>query len=284
MKRVIGIAADHNGVETKEYLIKNLELDQNLAVRCIDLGPYNSVESVDYTDYSHQLSRLVSNQQLDLGILVCGTGVGMSIAANKVEGCRAALIHNTFSAPKSREHNDSNVLCLGAWVVDDEVNLEICKLWLQEDFGEGRHVRRIEKIEGSKSNDICFTYGCFDILTSAHIKLLEWCKTFNKKIIVGLNSDESVSRLKGENRPYLKYTERFHILNSLACVDQVIEVDKDYDKLIEQINPSVIVKGGNFTEDAIRKNDRIPPNYRIKIFPMIEESSKKEILSKIKNA
>ncbi len=99
-----------------------------------------------------------------------------------------------------------------------------------------------------------------------------------------LNSDESVSRLKGENRPYLKYTERFHILNSLACVDQVIEVDKDYDKLIEQINPSVIVKGGNFTEDAIRKNDRIPPNYRIKIFPMIEESSKKEILSKIKNA
>ena len=140
MKTIV-LAADHNGVETKEYLIKNLELDQNLAVRCIDLGPYNSVESVDYTDYSHQLSRLVSNQQLDLGILVCGTGVGMSIAANKVEGCRAALIHNTFSAPKSREHNDSNVLCLGAWVVDDEVNLEICKLWLQEDFGEGRHVR-----------------------------------------------------------------------------------------------------------------------------------------------
>ena len=269
--KVIGLGSDHNGVDQKAQLIKIISKEFNNSFRCIDLGPYTSEFSTDYTDISKQIGSLVSSKQLDYGILICGTGVGMSIAANKVRGCRAALIHNTFSAPKSREHNNSNVLCLGSWVNDIETNFEIVKLWLNENFAEGRHVRRVEKIEQERNYSICFTYGCFDVLSTNHIKLLEWCKGLASKVIIGLTSDEHTAKIKGISRPYLKFKDRKTILSSLSYIDEVVEINNDLASLIKKINPDVIVKGGNTSEEEVRKIDCIPSKYAIRIFPRIDE-------------
>ena len=112
-EKLIVLAADHNGVRLKAHLHKHLT---NLGYTCIDIGPYVDNVSVDYVDYANQLSNIVSTGDVDKGILICGTGVGMSIAANRFTSIRAALVHNLDCAPKCREHNNSNVLCLGSWI------------------------------------------------------------------------------------------------------------------------------------------------------------------------
>ena len=107
------ISSDHNGVESKQQLKTFLKGE---GYQVIDIGPYTSDISVDYVDYANQLSQIISNKEAERGILICGTGVGMSIVANRMPGVRAVLAHNELTAVKSREHNDSNVLCLGSWL------------------------------------------------------------------------------------------------------------------------------------------------------------------------
>ena len=191
--KIIILAADHNGVDLKKKLHKHL---QSNGYFCIDLGPYTSDTSVDYTDYAGQLAQIVHNGDVEKGILVCGTGVGMSIAANRFENVRAALVHNIETAPKCREHNNSNVLCLGSWITPESIAVEICDTWLETNFSEGRHVKRLEKISHHKPNTVVFTNGVFDILHTGHIELLRFAKNLGDKLIVAINSDETVKKLK----------------------------------------------------------------------------------------
>ena len=145
-QKIIALGADHNGITLKSKLIRHLE---KKGFRCIDIGPSNKKQPVDYSDFAKQVAHLVANKEAHFGILICGTGIGMSIAANKIRNARAALVHNVLSAKKSREHNNANILCLGSWINNDKVNLSLTNTWLNEPFGEGRHVRRVEKIEES---------------------------------------------------------------------------------------------------------------------------------------
>jgi ribose 5-phosphate isomerase B len=140
MKIIIG--SDHGGIHLKEVL------KQHLAERGIevhDAGTYTE-ESCDYPDIALQLCRAVTAGDGDRGVLVCGTGIGMSMAANKVKGIRAALCGDVFSAIMSREHNDANVICLGERVLGPGLAVCILDAWLDTEFAGGRHARRVNKI------------------------------------------------------------------------------------------------------------------------------------------
>ncbi|BCJ87667.1 ribose 5-phosphate isomerase B [Effusibacillus dendaii] len=138
----IAIAADHGGYALKEQ-IKNVLKEMNLEFH--DYGTHNE-ESVDYPDYGVQVAESVAKGEFDRGILVCGTGIGMSIVANKVPGVRCALVHDCFTAKATREHNDANVLAMGARVIGPGLAEEIVRIWLTTDFSGGRHERRLDKI------------------------------------------------------------------------------------------------------------------------------------------
>jgi len=138
----IALAADHAGVALKRDVIRTLE---ELGIGYEDFGTV-SEESVDYPDYAVAVARRVASGEFDRGILVCGTGVGMAIAANKVAGVRAAPVVDLESARLSREHNDANVLALGARVTPSDQALAIVREFLQTPFAGGRHQRRIDKI------------------------------------------------------------------------------------------------------------------------------------------
>lgn len=138
----VALGADHRGFALKE------ELKRWLAARghqVFDLGPA-SADRVDYPDYAFKVADAVARHQADRGILICSTGIGMSIAANKVLGVRAALADNVRLARLSREHNDANVLCLGADFVSAPVARRIVGVWLRTGFAGGRHARRLAKI------------------------------------------------------------------------------------------------------------------------------------------
>jgi ribose 5-phosphate isomerase B len=139
MKIVIG--CDHGGFELKKKIVELL-IQENCEI--LDVG-CDSADSVDYPDFANTLCKAVQNQEADRGILVCGTGIGMSIAANRFNGIRAALCHEQFTARMSREHNDSNVLCIGARVVGPDLAVEIVRTWLSAKFGGDRHQRRLDK-------------------------------------------------------------------------------------------------------------------------------------------
>src|SRR5579859_1696876 len=138
----ISLGADHAGFELKEK-IKKLLQQQGLEVS--DQGTLSS-ESVDYPDYARKVGEQVANHSADLGILVCGSGIGMAIAANKIPGVRAANVSSEYEAQLSREHNDANVLALGARLISDQNAFEIVQKWLETTFAGGRHQRRVEKI------------------------------------------------------------------------------------------------------------------------------------------
>lgn len=140
----IALGADHGGFnyknKIKEYLSAN-------GIEILDCGTY-STDSCDYPEIAQKVGNLVASGEADKGILVCGTGIGMSIAANKIAGIRAALCSDTFSAKATREHNNSNILCLGERVIGEGLMLDIVKIWLETPFSnEERHIRRINKIE-----------------------------------------------------------------------------------------------------------------------------------------
>ncbi len=138
----IAMGADHAGYHAKE-VIKRYLMEQGYPVE--DLGTWSD-ESVDYPDYAKKVAERVAGGEDQLGVLVCGTGMGMAIAANKVEGIRAAVAHDAITARLAREHNDANVLTLGGRVVDDARAVEIAKEFLNAKFTGGRHQRRIDKI------------------------------------------------------------------------------------------------------------------------------------------
>lgn len=141
----IALGCDHGAFELKKIVIKHLEQNDNNIVDC---GTY-SEESCDYSDFAEKVCDLVSKGEADLGILICGTGIGMSIAANKVRGIRCALLSDVFSAKATRLHNDTNVMAMGARVVGPGLALEIVDAFLATPFsGEERHARRIEKVMG----------------------------------------------------------------------------------------------------------------------------------------
>lgn len=139
----IAIGSDHGGFYAKEEIIKLLSEGP---YEVTDMGTH-STESCDYPDIAHQVGLAVAAGEYDLGILICGTGIGVSIAANKVPGVRAALCSDTYSARMAREHNDSNVLCLGARVLGMGLMGDIVKTYLESEFEGGRHARRVGKIE-----------------------------------------------------------------------------------------------------------------------------------------
>lgn len=279
--RIVILAADHNGVRLKHKVKRLLK---ETGYHCVDLGTYAERPSVDYVDYAWQLGRIMRAGDGDWGILICGTGVGMSIAVNKIENVRGALVHNLESARKSREHNDANVLCLGAWINDDDTNLEIVRTWLTEEFGEYRHVLRIEKIVSHKQEDIVFTNGVFDILHTGHIELLKFAKSLGGRLVVGINSDRSVQQLKGVGRPINRETDRKAVLQSIKYVDEVIIFDElKPAELIKAIQPNIVVKGGEWTADEVRKRDAIPDHIVVKIFPLVRGYSSTGIINHIRH-
>lgn len=139
----VAIGCDHAGIDLKPAVREALE---QAGAEVIDLGTH-SRESVDYPDYGVAVARAVVSGDADLGVVLCGTGIGISIAANKVPGARAALCHDTYSARMSREHNDANILAMGARVVGAGLAQEIVKAWLAASFAGGRHERRVEKLK-----------------------------------------------------------------------------------------------------------------------------------------
>ena len=122
-----------------------IQLLTELNVQFDDLGPATD-DSVDYSDFSTPVANAVAAGKYDRGILICGTGIGMSIAANKVKGIRCALVHDVFSAKATREHNDSNILAMGERVIGPGLAREIVTAWLNTSFEGGRHQRRVEKM------------------------------------------------------------------------------------------------------------------------------------------
>lgn len=138
----IAIASDHAGREIKDDIIEFLK---GLGVEVIDMG-VNSDASVDYPDYGTPVAERVSNGAIHKGILVCGTGIGMSILANKFRNVRAALVNDVYTARMAKEHNDANILVIGGRVVGKGLAREIVKTWLETTFEGGRHQRRLDKI------------------------------------------------------------------------------------------------------------------------------------------
>jgi ribose 5-phosphate isomerase B len=138
----IGIASDHRGYQMKCRL---QQLVQSLGHETSDFGP-ESVESVDYPDFASRVASAVASGEIDRGVLICGTGIGMCIAANKFAGVRAAPCHDTVTAEYSRLHNDANVICLSADQLSDQLAEQVITIWLNTEFEQGRHSRRLEKI------------------------------------------------------------------------------------------------------------------------------------------
>ena len=138
----IAISSDHGGNNLRQEIIQLLE---ELGLSYEDFGP-KSNDSVDFPDFAMPVAEGVVSGDFDRGILICGTGIGMSIAANKVKGIRCALVHDVFSAKATRNHNDSNIIAMGERVIGPGLAREIVSTWLEQDFEGGRHLRRVEKI------------------------------------------------------------------------------------------------------------------------------------------
>ena len=144
----IAVGCDHRGIELKKSII---DLLKKLGYEYNDFGGY-SADPVDYPDIAKEVALAVAGRKYDHGILICGSGIGMSIAANKVKGIRAALCCNILNAERARLHNDANILCLGQEIVGKEIALNIVKTYLVTSFEGGRHERRIEKIKYMETN------------------------------------------------------------------------------------------------------------------------------------
>lgn len=139
----VAIASDHGGITIRNEMIS---LMKEMNIDYEDLGCECNT-SVDYPDYAIPVAEKVTRGEVDRGILICGTGIGMSIAANKVMGIRCALVHDLFSAKATREHNDSNILSMGERVIGPGLAREIAKVWLTTPFEGGRHEKRINKVK-----------------------------------------------------------------------------------------------------------------------------------------
>ncbi|MBS7298910.1 MAG: ribose 5-phosphate isomerase B [Eubacteriales bacterium] len=139
---MIAIGSDHGGFELKTHIMEYLK---NQGLELFDFGTY-SEDSCDYPDIAEKVANAVADGECEKGILICGTGIGISIAANKVKGIRAALCGDVYSAKMTRKHNDANILCMGGRVTGRELAFMICDTFLSEEFEGGRHQNRIDKI------------------------------------------------------------------------------------------------------------------------------------------
>ncbi len=147
----VAVGSDHAGISLKKDIIALLN---EMGVKAQDFG-CSDTWPVDYPDVAHPVAEAVAAGEFDRGILICGTGIGMSIAANKVRGIRAALCHDIFSAHASREHNDANILCMGQRVIGVGPALDVVKAWIAAEFtGEERHARRVQKIAGIEESTL----------------------------------------------------------------------------------------------------------------------------------
>ncbi len=144
----IALGCDHRGFRIKQAIMKFLlKLNHNYH----DFGCYN-MESVDYPDIAQKVGEAVASGDFAQGILICSTGIGMSMAANKIKGIRAALCHDTFAAQRARQHNDANILCLRGENIDIDSALEIVKTFLSTNFEGGRHIPRLNKIKALETD------------------------------------------------------------------------------------------------------------------------------------
>ncbi len=143
MIKKIVIGSDHGGLNLKREIIKHLT---KRGIKVEDVGTYTE-DSCHYPVYAKKVAHAVANKEFEQGILVCGTGIGVSIAANKVKGIRASLCSDTFSARMTRMHNNSNILCLGERVLGTGLALDIVDTWLEAEFEGGRHQTRIDMLE-----------------------------------------------------------------------------------------------------------------------------------------
>jgi ribose 5-phosphate isomerase B len=139
----IALGADHAGYELKALLVATL---REWGHEVVDLGTDNATDSVDYPDFGSAVGHCVADGHADLGVAVCGSGIGISIAANKVPGVRAALVHDATSARLAREHNHANVLCMGGRLIGPPVAQDALAAWLGAEPGAGRHLARIDKL------------------------------------------------------------------------------------------------------------------------------------------
>ena len=139
----IGLGSDHGGYNLKEEIKKHLE---SKGIECVDFGTENGVDSVDYPIYGEKVAKAVVNKDVDYGILCCGTGIGISLAANKVKGIRCAVVSDTFSAKMSKAHNNANMLSLGERVIGKGLALEIVDAWINTEFEGERHLRRVNML------------------------------------------------------------------------------------------------------------------------------------------
>ena len=140
--KTVCIASDHAGYDLKE-VIKNHLINKNISI--FDLGPFN-VQSVDYPDYAKKLANRIKHKKSDVGILVCGSGTGMAISANKIKTIRAAVCYNLKSTRLCRQHNNANILALGSRLIKKKLSLKLVEIFLKTRFEGGRHLKRINKI------------------------------------------------------------------------------------------------------------------------------------------
>ena len=147
----IAIGNDHRGFAAKQRLVR---LMQELGHEVQDVGSHGNGYA-DYPDYAFAVAELVGRGEVDRGVLICGTGIGMSIAANKVPGVRAACSHDLVTAEMSRRHNDANVLCLSADLQSEDTLERMVRIWLETDFEGGRHARRVDKIKNYEKLHLC---------------------------------------------------------------------------------------------------------------------------------
>lgn len=145
---MIAIGSDHAGFKLKEKIKEYLEKNN---IEYKDFGTYTE-ESMDYPDVAIELAKSVATKEYEKGIIICGTGIGVSISANKVKGIRCALCHNEFTAQMAKKHNNANIIAFGARVIDEDTAIKIVDVWLNETFEE-RHQRRLDKITKYENNE-----------------------------------------------------------------------------------------------------------------------------------
>ncbi|WP_250674548.1 ribose 5-phosphate isomerase B [Paraclostridium ghonii] len=146
----IGLGSDHGGYNLKEEIKKHLE---SKGIECVDFGTENGVDSVDYPIYGEKVANAVVSKGVDYGILCCGTGIGISLAANKVKGIRCAVVSDTFSAKMSKAHNNANMLSLGERVIGKGLAIEIVDTWINTEFEGERHLRRVNMLNDIEQNN-----------------------------------------------------------------------------------------------------------------------------------
>ena len=283
MKKIIIIGSDHNGTEQKIKIINVLK-KKNFIV--IDVGNFNAENKVDYNEIAQQLGIIV-NQDLKnfIGVLICGTGVGVNIVANKCKGIRSVLAHSMLVAEKSREHNDSNVICLGSWVNDIDSNLKIISSWLGTKFGNDRHIKRVSKInsEFDGKYNVGFLNGVFDIIHPGHIELIKFARGICHKLVIAINSDISTRKIKGKLRPINNEQDRKNTLLSFEGVEEVVIFEQiSPSTIIKKIRPDVIIRGDDYNEEQVRIRDKINKKINIKIFKKKIGFSTTKLISSLK--